>query len=73
VIVLRLFGVEVLAVGSLEPHETWYSTAGGVELADPALDERDHDVHLASRRHRPAVVAIGSRRNELRRSFILVG
>ncbi|OZE18825.1 hypothetical protein CH256_26225 [Rhodococcus sp. 05-2254-6] len=64
-IVLRLFGVEVLAVGSpelddadMDPCDT---TAGSFELADPELAERDHDVYLASKRRRPAIVEIGSR------------
>ncbi len=64
-IVLRLFGVEVLAVGRPElddpDMDPCDSTAGSFELADPELAERDHDVYLAIRRRRPAIVAIGSR------------
>ncbi|OZE76203.1 hypothetical protein CH305_20720 [Rhodococcus sp. 15-649-2-2] len=66
-IVLRLFGVEMLAVGRPESDDTepdaFDNTAGSFELADPELAERDHDVYLASRRRRPAIVAIGSRHN----------
>lgn len=53
-IVLRLFGVELLAVGrpelddaDMDPCDT---TAGSFELADPELAERDPDVYIA--RHR---------------------
>ncbi|OZF28359.1 hypothetical protein CH296_19760 [Rhodococcus sp. 14-2496-1d] len=64
-IVLRLFGLEVLAVGNPELDETepdaLDNTAGSFELADPELTERDHDVYLASKRHRPPIVAIGSK------------
>lgn len=64
-IVVRLFGREVLAVGSPDPDdpdaEMCDSTAGGFELADPEVADRDRDVYLASKRQRPAIVAIGSR------------
>jgi hypothetical protein len=65
VIVVRLFGVEVLAVGTTEPDgpdlDTFDNTAGSFELAEAELAERDHDVYLSSKRQRPAIVAIGSR------------
>lgn len=57
-IVARLLGREVLAVGSPELDETDVemcdSTAGSFELADPELAERDHDDYRASKRLRPA-------------------
>lgn len=64
-IVLRLFGVEFLAVGRPESDEAepdaFDNTASSFELADPELAKRDPDVYLASRRRRPAIVAHGSR------------
>ncbi|MDV8076521.1 hypothetical protein R4P47_08125 [Rhodococcus sp. IEGM 1370] len=64
-IVLRLFGVEILAIGRPEPDDAepdaLDNTAGSFDLADPELAERDHDVYLARRRRRPTIVAIGSR------------
>lgn len=61
-IVVRLLGREVLAVGNPELDETDVetldNTAGSFELAEPELTERDHDVYRASKRLRPA---IGSR------------
>ena len=57
-IVVRLFGVEVLAVGTTEPDGPDLDT---FERAEAELAERDHDVYLSSKRQRPAIVAIGSR------------